>query len=162
ELDVREHAFLLASHTIAYSYVRIQGLRNILFGGQGMFMDRFVTGEVPGLLLLHGYGNVFERELQAGESVLLEPGNAFVRALQQGETMLIKPTSLLYKDPTVQMQLHFEHPGGTWQSWRSWGNRYLWLRMHGPGRVAVESAAPHFHDPGRNISRMSPATKTQW
>ena len=32
ELDVREHAFLLASHSIDYSYVRIQGLRNILFG----------------------------------------------------------------------------------------------------------------------------------
>jgi uncharacterized protein (AIM24 family) len=43
ELDVREHAFLLSSHTIEYSYTRVQGLRNILFGGQGMFMDRFVT-----------------------------------------------------------------------------------------------------------------------
>jgi hypothetical protein len=59
ELDVREHAFLLASHQIAYSYVRIKGLRNILFGGQGMFMDRFVTTNAPGLLLLNGYGNVF-------------------------------------------------------------------------------------------------------
>jgi uncharacterized protein (AIM24 family) len=35
EFDVREHAFLLASHQISYSFVRIQGLRNILFGGQG-------------------------------------------------------------------------------------------------------------------------------
>src|SRR5271169_5777669 len=32
ELDVREHAFLLASQHIDYSYVRIKGLRNILFG----------------------------------------------------------------------------------------------------------------------------------
>src|SRR5437868_868828 len=74
ELDVREHAFLLASHHIAFSYTRIQGLRNILFGGQGMFMDRFVTTNQPGLLILHGYGNVFERMLQPGESILLEPG----------------------------------------------------------------------------------------
>jgi len=51
ELDVREHAFLLASHHINYSYLRIKGLRNILFGGQGMFMDRFVTSDQPGLLL---------------------------------------------------------------------------------------------------------------
>src|SRR5207237_3586726 len=43
ELDVREHAFLLSSHHIQYSFVRIKGLANILFGGQGMFMDRFVT-----------------------------------------------------------------------------------------------------------------------
>ena len=43
ELDVREHAFLLASHSIQYSFVRIKGLANILYGGSGMFMDRFVT-----------------------------------------------------------------------------------------------------------------------
>ena len=65
ELDVREHAFLLASHSIDFSYTRVQGLRNILFGGQGMFMDRFVTRDQPGLLILHGYGNVFERRLAA-------------------------------------------------------------------------------------------------
>src|SRR3954462_15624861 len=52
ELDVREHAFLLASHTIQYSFIRVKGLRNILMGGQGMFMDRFVTAGAPGLLLL--------------------------------------------------------------------------------------------------------------
>ena len=61
ELDVREHAFLLASHQIDYSFVRIKGFANILFGGQGMYMDRFVTTNTPGLLILHGYGNVFER-----------------------------------------------------------------------------------------------------
>jgi hypothetical protein len=76
--------------------------------------------------------------------------------------MLIKPTSLLYKDTTVAMQLHLERPAGTWSSWRSWGDRYMWLRLHGPGRVAVESAAPHFHDPGYTISRMSQATQTRW
>src|SRR5207302_2741775 len=66
ELDVREHAFVLASRSIDYSYVRIKGLRNILFGGQGMFMDRFVATAAPGLLVLHGYGNVLGRPLAAG------------------------------------------------------------------------------------------------
>ena len=33
-----------------------------------MFMDRFVTTNSPGLVLLHGYGNVFERKLKAGEN----------------------------------------------------------------------------------------------
>ena len=65
EVDVREHAFLVSSHQIQYSFVRIKGLANILFGGQGMYMDRFVTAGSPGLLILHGYGNVFERVLTA-------------------------------------------------------------------------------------------------
>ena len=150
-IDVREHVFLLASSNVNYDFFQTNVWYTSGSGNDsethypvGWMMDRFSAPQAPGLLILHA------------------SGNAFVRSLQAGETMLIKPTCLLYKDPTVQMQLHFEHPGGTWQSWRSWGNRYLWLRMHGPGRVAVESAAPHFHDPGRNISRMSPATKTQW
>src|ERR1043165_9569675 len=74
ELDVREHAFLLASHSIQYSFIRIKGLRNILMGGQGMFMDRFVTAGAPGLLLLHGNGDVFERVLRPGETIQIEPG----------------------------------------------------------------------------------------
>jgi len=57
-----------------------------------MFMDRFSAPNAPGLLLLH-----------AG-------GNAFIRTLGPGQTILIKPTSLLFKDPTVEMQLHFESP----------------------------------------------------
>ena len=32
ELDAREHAFLAASHTITYSFVRMKGLTNILHG----------------------------------------------------------------------------------------------------------------------------------
>ena len=37
------------------------------------------------MLLLHGYGDVFERTLQPGEKILVEPGG------------------FLYKDSTVQM-----------------------------------------------------------
>jgi uncharacterized protein (AIM24 family) len=123
ELDVREHAFLLASHHIAYSYIRIQGLRNILLGGQGMFMDRFVTTDQPGLLLLHGYGNVFERYLRPGESVLLEPG------------------AFLYKDASVQMNVETQKLtsglfGGTGMNL---------ARMTGPGRVGMQSMYVHHH-----------------
>ena len=121
ELDVREHAFLLASHTISYSFIRIQGLRNILHGGEGMYMDRFVTNQVQGLLVLHGYGNVFERTLGAGESILLEPG------------------AFLYKDSSVtmdveQMKLKTGMIGHT--------NLYL-ARMTGPGRVGIQSMYVH-------------------
>ncbi len=79
EIDVREHAFLLCSHQIGYSFVRVKGLTNILFGGQGMYMDRFVTTSTPGLLILHGYGNVFERRLAAGESIRWNPARSFIR-----------------------------------------------------------------------------------
>jgi hypothetical protein len=44
----------------------------------------------------------------------------------------------------------------------SWGERYLWIRLHGPGRIAIQSAPDHFHDPGSNLSRTSPATVWRW
>jgi uncharacterized protein (AIM24 family)/ribosomal protein L40E len=123
ELDVREHAFLLASHHITYSYVRIKGLRNILFGGQGMFMDRFITGSTPGLLILHGYGNVFERVLKAGESLQLEPG------------------AFLYKDSSVTMEVETQQLttgffGGTGMNL---------AKVTGPGRVGIQSMYVHHH-----------------
>jgi len=53
ELDVREHAFLLASHHIAYSYVASRSAQYSLCG-QGMFNGSVFTTSQPGLLLLHG------------------------------------------------------------------------------------------------------------
>lgn len=121
ELDVREHAFVLASNHISYSYVRVKGLRNILFGGQGMFMDRFVTGDTPGLLVLHGYGNVFERRLAPGESILVEPG------------------AFLYKDASVTMEVESQS-----LSVGLFGGTGLNLaRMTGPGRLGIQSM--YFH-----------------
>ncbi len=123
ELDVREHAFLLASHQIAYSYVRIKGLVNILFGGQGMFMDRFVTTSAPGLLILHGYGNVFERTLKPGESILIEPG------------------AFLYKDASVTMNVESQQ-----LTTGLFGGTALNLaRMTGPGRIGIQSMYVHHH-----------------
>jgi uncharacterized protein (AIM24 family) len=121
EMDVREHAFLLSSHSIEYSYTRIQGLRNILFAGQGMFMDRFVTRAQPGLLVLHGYGNVFERRLKPGESVMLEPG------------------AFLYKDASVTMNVETQKLttgffGGVGMNL---------ARMTGPGRLGIQSMYHH-------------------
>ena len=121
ELDVREHAFLLSSHHINYSFVRIKGLRNILFGGQGMFMDRFVTGNEPGLLILHGYGNVFERTLRPGESILVEPG------------------AFLYKDSSVTMNVEFQQLTSGWFG----GSGMSLARMTGPGRVGIQSMYVH-------------------
>lgn len=123
ELDVREHAFLLSSHQITYSFVRIKGLSNILFGGQGMYMDRFVTSGSPGVLILHGYGNVFERRLGPGESIMLEPG------------------AFLYKDSTVTMDVEFQRLGSGFFG----GTNMSLARVTGPGRVGIQSMYVHHH-----------------
>src|ERR1700734_4120435 len=123
EIDVREHAFLVGSHQIDYSFVRVKGLTNILFGGQGMFMDRFVTTNSPGLVLLHGYGNVFERKLKAGESIMVEPG------------------AFLYKDSAVNMDVEFQRLGSGFFG----GTNMSLARMTGPGRIGIQSMYVHHH-----------------
>jgi|SRR6185369_8534447 len=121
ELDVREHAFLLCSHTVQYTFLRIKGLRNILFGGNGMFMDRFIASGTQGLLLLHGYGNVFERTLRPGESIQVEPG------------------AFLYKDASVTMDVEsIKLTSGLFG-----GTSMNLARMTGPGRVGIQSMYVH-------------------
>jgi uncharacterized protein (AIM24 family) len=157
-VDVREHIFMVANSHVTYDWFK----SNIWFTTRttnskgetetethyplGMFMDRFAVpaGQKPGLLLLQAAGNVF------------------VRRLQPGQTILVKPTALVFKDPTVQMQLHFERPNAAWNVWGSWGNRYMWLRLQGPGRVAVQSVFDSVEGEGGNISNYSPATETRW
>jgi uncharacterized protein (AIM24 family) len=65
-------------------------------------------------------------------------GNVFVRELAPGQTILVKPTALVFKDPSVQMALHFERPSTGFSPWNA-GQTYLWLRLGGPGRIAVQS-----------------------
>lgn len=74
ELDVREHAMVVASTSLSYSFEKLPGLKATLVAGSGMYLDRFVAAQDPGLLILHGYGNVFDRSLGAGETIEVEPG----------------------------------------------------------------------------------------
>ncbi|HEY0807500.1 MAG TPA: AIM24 family protein, partial [Pseudonocardiaceae bacterium] len=76
----------------------------------------------PGLLMLHGYGNVFERVLRPGEKILVEPGG------------------WLYKDASVQMQAQQ-------QKLRTGLMRHgMYLaEMTGPGRVGIQSMYVHHH-----------------
>lgn len=121
EIDVREHAFLLASKELQYSYVRLKGLKSILYGGQGMFMDRFVAGDAPGLLMLHGYGNVFERQLNEGESIHVEPG------------------AFLYKDASVTLDVETQK-----LSTGLFGGVGMSLaKATGPGRLGIQSMYVH-------------------
>ncbi len=150
-VDVREHMFLVATQQIAYDWFN----PNIWFTTKdgdesethypiGQMMDRFTAGKQPGLLLIHAAGNVF------------------IRSLAPGQSILIKPTALIFKDPTVHIQLHFEHPNSPWSLWGNWSTRYLWLRVQGPGRVAVQSAFEPVEDDGRTITNTSPATRQNW
>jgi uncharacterized protein (AIM24 family) len=116
-----------------------------------MFMDRFGAAGKEGLLLLHGAGNVFVRDLQPGQSIL------------------IKPTALLFKETTVHMNLHFEYPSGIWNPYGTWNvgtvwsNRYVWLRLTGPGRVGVQSNFDKIDDRGHPLVDFEAnATEVQW
>jgi uncharacterized protein (AIM24 family) len=107
-----------------------------------MFVDRFSAPAAPGLLLLHAGGSVFTRHLAPGE------------------TILIKPTAFVFKDPSVQTELHFDHPAGSFWGYRTY--RCIWLRLYGPGRVAIQSVFEHLENESGNLSNYSPATSKQW
>jgi Mitochondrial biogenesis AIM24 len=84
-VEVREHQFLIATSNLDYNFTFVQGAANILFSRTGLFIDQFTCRGGEGMLLLHGYGNVFEKMLAPGETLDVEPG------------------AWLWKDPSVQM-----------------------------------------------------------
>src|SRR5258708_3447415 len=84
-VEVREHQFLFATGNIDYDFTFVQGAANILFSRTGLFIDQFTCRGGEGILVVHGYGNVFEKMLAPGETLDVEPG------------------AWLWKDPSVQM-----------------------------------------------------------
>jgi uncharacterized protein (AIM24 family) len=149
EMDVREHRFLVATGNVNYDWFQ-SGIYLVTGSGDdrewhyplGQYLDRFRAEGGPGLLLLHA------------------PGNTFVRDLAEGQTICIQPSALLYKDPSVGMQLHLEYPAagpGTWM----YSNGTVWLRMWGPGRVAIQSVYER-PEGMRSITSHSPASQQRW
>lgn len=118
ELHVREHQFLAATSNIEYSFERVRGISNMLFGQTGFFIDKFHSDADEGVLWLHGYGNVFEKTLAPGETIDIEPGG------------------WLYKDPSVQMETVVDRlTSGFFGA----GLNFIINRFHGPGRVGIQS-----------------------
>lgn len=118
EIDVREHQFLAASDNVEYTFARVKGISNILFGGTGFFIDKFICRQGDGIVWIHGYGNVFEMILGAGEAIDVEPGG------------------WIYKDPTVAMQTVAQPlTTGLFGSAAS----FAFNRFVGPGRLGVQS-----------------------
>jgi uncharacterized protein (AIM24 family) len=150
---VREHRFLAATSNVGYTWQQSNIWITTGSGNEqethyplGMFVDLFGAQGGPGLLLLHS------------------PGNTFIRDLGPGETICIQPSSLLYKDVGVGMQLHIEYPnsGGLQFGFGSnYSYRNVWLRMWGPGRVAVQSVFERPEESGY-ITNCSPATTMNW
>ncbi len=126
-VDVREHQFLAATGAVDYTFQRIKGISNVLFGGTGFFIDTFTCGAGEGILWLHGYGNVFEVTLGPGEQIDIEPGG------------------WIYKDPGVRMDTMTQKLStGFFAS----AGQLFWNRFTGPGKVALQSMYLHLETEG--------------
>lgn len=126
EIHVREHQFLAATDAIDYTFERVRGVSNMLFGGSGFFIDKFHSHRGDGILWLHGYGNVFEKVLAPGESIDVEPGG------------------WLYKDPTVRMETRLDRLTSGFFG----GLNFVVNRFTGPGRLGIQSMYVHFQSEG--------------
>lgn len=130
-VEVREHQFLVATGNVDYGFTFVQGAANILFSRTGLFVDQFTAMGSEGLLLLHGYGNVFEKTLAPGEALDVEPG------------------AWLWKDPSVQMTTTTvagsQRGGGIFGAIGGLmaGASIVLNRFIGPGRVGLQSMTYH-------------------
>ncbi|HWG03953.1 MAG TPA: AIM24 family protein [Beijerinckiaceae bacterium] len=121
ELHVREHQFLAATDAIDYSFERVRGVSNMLFGGTGFFVDKFHSHKGDGIVWLHGYGNVFEK--------ILAPG----------ETIDVEPSGWLYKDVGVKMETVIDKLSSGFFG----GMNFIINRFTGPGRIGIQSMYLH-------------------
>jgi uncharacterized protein (AIM24 family) len=130
-VEVREHQFLVATGNVDYGFTFLQSAANILFSRTGLFIDQFTARSGEGLVLLHGYGNVFEKMLAPGETLDIEPG------------------AWLWKDPSVQMTTttvaSSQRGGGILGAIGGLvaGASFILNRFTGPGRVGIQSMSYH-------------------
>jgi len=150
-VDVRAGVFMVATRNVSHDWFIPQIWYSTSTISEGtelhfplVYIDRFQAYNTPGLVLGHGLGNVYVRDLSAGE------------------TILIRPTSLVFNDPSVEMQLHIERPASNGRSFGRWQARYIWLRLTGPGRVAIQSVFDLTEDNGRILNGGSPSTEKNW
>jgi uncharacterized protein (AIM24 family) len=122
-IDVREHQWLAATNSVSYTFTRLKGISNIMFGGTGLFIDNFSCKDADGVLWMHGYGNVFDITLAPGEQIDLEPGG------------------WIYKDSSVKMETVFQKLS---TGFFAAAGQLSINRFTGPGRLGIQSMYLHF------------------
>jgi uncharacterized protein (AIM24 family) len=136
---VRQGRFLCATGSVDYRwdlscvhYLQSRGTETEVEYPMGRYHLTFTAIERQSLLLLHASGDTFIRDLADGESVL------------------VRPTSLLYWEDETDLSLHLEYAYVPGRPTRRRLSRYrtIWLRLRGPGRVAVQSAYEQPEDTG--------------
>jgi uncharacterized protein (AIM24 family) len=139
-IDVSEDHFVVATAAVTYTWVdtitwwATGPVREREYHlPRGRYADRF-TGEQRGLLILHSRGNTFIRDLADGERIYLAPG------------------ALVYKDRTVDINIHMERPASPRAHWL-----YIpMVRLTGPGRVAIQSQYGYEPEPIWGWSELGP------
>ena len=130
-VEVREHQFLVATSNVEYGFTYMKSIANILFSRTGLFIDQFTAQGSEGMVLLHGYGNVFEKMLAPGETLDVEPG------------------AWLWKDPGVRMDVTSvagsQRGGGFLGAIGGLvaGASIILNRFTGPGRIGIQSMSYH-------------------
>jgi uncharacterized protein (AIM24 family) len=122
-IQVREHQFLAATGHIEYTFNRVKGAGSMLFGQSGFFIDRFHAAQQEGVVWLHGFGNVFEKVLEPGEQIDVEPGG------------------WIYRDESAQMDIKtFGLKTGIFGG----SGNLIFNRFTGPGRIGLQSMYLHW------------------
>jgi uncharacterized protein (AIM24 family) len=117
-LLVREHHFLAATDNLDYTFERVKGVRSMLFGGSGFFVDRFSATRGNASVWVMGNGDLYEARLAEGEQIDIEAGG------------------WLYRDPTVRMEaVTMGLKSGVFGG----GGKLTWNRFTGPGRVGIQT-----------------------
>jgi len=118
-LLVREGQWLAASNNIKYEPHVIKGLGNKFVGGNGFWQIKFTNNsDSDGVVWLHGYGNVFSKELAPGEAFDVEPG------------------AWVYYTPSITLQ---QTGYGVRTGLLAGGNNIFFNRFIGPGEVGLQS-----------------------
>jgi uncharacterized protein (AIM24 family) len=126
-LLVREHQFLAATDNLEYTFERVKGVRSMLFGGSGFFVDKFSATKGAASLWIMGNGDVYEATLGQGEQIDIEAG------------------SWLYRDPSVRMEAVTM---GLKSGMFGGGGKLTWNRFTGPGRVGIQTM---FYNPAELV-----------
>lgn len=126
ELHVHAHRFLAATRAVGLEMINVRGDQNLLHLSQGYSIHKYFAGKGDGVLWLYAYGQVYEKSLEDGESIDVDPG------------------AWIYKDTLVGMEtIASRMPLG-----RFGNHAMLYVtRFTGPGRIAVQSMNVHSRPP---------------